>query len=115
MFTGFDEVIWPQLVPYHIQMPFEPKFPYTKEEGLSLELTKLAVTNWGVLTLTTQVVPCTLSHPAQPAKLEPELRAAERVTWVTLPKFPEQVLPQLIPSGELVMVPEPSPDPWTLS
>ena len=115
MLVGFDDVIWPQEVPFHIQMPAEPKFPYTKVEGLSLELTKLAVTVWAAFMVTQQVVPSTDPHPVQPAKLEPELRVADRVTWVPLLMVAEQVLPQLIPPEELVTLPEPSPDFWTLS
>ncbi len=48
--------------------------------------------------------------PLQPAKVEPEAAVAVRVTAVPLLKLTEQVLPQLMPAGELVTVPLPVPD-----
>ena len=47
--------------------------------------------------------------PLQPAKVEPDAGVAVRVTTVPLLKFAEQVLPQLMPAGELVTVPLPVP------
>jgi hypothetical protein len=47
--------------------------------------------------------------PDQPAKDEPDAGVALRVTEVPLLKFAEQVLPQLMPAGELVTVPLPVP------
>jgi hypothetical protein len=47
--------------------------------------------------------------PAQLAKTEPVAGAAVNVTAVPLLKVPEQVVEQLIPAGELVMVPLPVP------
>ena len=47
--------------------------------------------------------------PLQPPKVEPEAGVAVRVTMVPLLKFAEQVLPQLMPAGELVTVPVPVP------
>jgi hypothetical protein len=43
--------------------------------------------------------------PLQPAKIEPAAAVAVSVTIVPLLKLAEQVLPQLIPAGELVTVP----------
>ena len=47
--------------------------------------------------------------PAQPAKTEPVAGAAVNITAAPLLKVPEQVVEQLIPAGELVMVPLPVP------
>ena len=47
--------------------------------------------------------------PAELAKTEPVAGAAVTVTAVPLSKFPEQVVEQLIPAGELVMVALPVP------
>jgi len=47
--------------------------------------------------------------PDQPAKVEPEAGVAVKVTAVPVLKVAEQVLPQLIPVGELVTVPLPVP------
>ena len=49
--------------------------------------------------------------PDQPAKVTPELGAALSVTAVPLAKLAEQVCPQLMPAGVLVMVPAPVPEP----
>ena len=47
--------------------------------------------------------------PLQPAKIEPAAAVAVRATTVPLLKVPEQVLPQLMPAGELLTVPLPVP------
>ncbi len=47
--------------------------------------------------------------PVHPAKVEPDAGVAVRVTTVPLVKLEEQVVPQLMPAGELVMVPVPVP------
>ena len=47
--------------------------------------------------------------PAQAEKTEPAAGAAVNVTAVPLLKVPEQLVVQLIPIGELVMVPLPVP------
>ena len=47
--------------------------------------------------------------PLQPVKVEPVAGAAVRVTAVPLGKLAEQLVPQLIPAGELVTVPLPGP------
>ena len=49
------------------------------------------------------------AFPVQPAKVEPVAALAVKVTVVPLLKVPEQVLPQLMPAGELVTVPLPVP------
>src|SRR5690348_4707820 len=47
--------------------------------------------------------------PVHPAKTDPEAAVAVRATTVPLLKLPEQVLPQLMPEGELDTVPVPAP------
>lgn len=47
--------------------------------------------------------------PLQPAKVEPDAGVGVKVTAVPLLKLDEQVVPQLIPAGELVTVPLPVP------
>ena len=47
--------------------------------------------------------------PDQPEKIEVELGVALRVTVVSTPKLALHVEPQLMPAGELVTVPPPSP------
>jgi hypothetical protein len=53
--------------------------------------------------------------PLQPANTEPEAGVAVNVTVVPLENDREQVVPQLIPLGLLVTVPEPVPDFRTVS
>jgi hypothetical protein len=47
--------------------------------------------------------------PDQPANIEPDAAVAVSVTAAPLLKLAEQVLPQLMPAGELVTVPLPVP------
>jgi hypothetical protein len=47
--------------------------------------------------------------PVHPAKIDPESALAVRATMAPLLKAPEQVLPQLMPAGELDTVPVPVP------
>jgi hypothetical protein len=50
------------------------------------------------------------ASPDQPAKTEPEAGVAVSATAVPLAKALEQELPQLMPAGELVIVPLPVPE-----
>jgi hypothetical protein len=56
-----------------------------------------------------------LHAPDQPAKVEPEEAAAVSVTDVPVAKLAVQALPQLMPAGLLVTVPEPVPASCTVS
>jgi hypothetical protein len=47
--------------------------------------------------------------PLQPVKVEPDAAVAVNVTVVPALNVAEQVVPQLIPAGELVTEPEPEP------
>ncbi len=61
-----------------------------------------------IVTVTAAVV-AVQPVPAQAAKTEPVAGAAVNVTAVPLLKVPEQLVVQLMPAGELVMVPPPVP------
>ena len=60
-------------------------------------------------------VPVPLHAPLHPANVDPLAAAAVRVTDVPDAKFAEQVLPQLMPDGDEVTVPDPVPERATLS
>jgi hypothetical protein len=70
---------------------------------------KVAVTDLAALIVTTQVDVPEQPSPLQPVKLEVIPAAAVSVTTVLLAKFAEQVVPQSMPAGALVTVPEPVP------
>ena len=69
---------------------------------------KVAVTLRAALMVTLQV-PVPVQAPLQPVKVEPVVAAAVRVTLVPLVKLVLQVLPQVIPLGDEVTVPDPVP------
>jgi len=77
-------------------------------------LTKPAVTEWFPLIVSVQV-PVPEQSPDQPMNLEPAAALAVSVTGVPPLNCAVQVVPQLIPAGELVTVPEPLPDFATVS
>ena len=59
--------------------------------------------------MVTLQVPVPVQAPLQPVKVEPAVAAAVRVTLVPLVKLVLQVLPQVIPLGDEVTVPDPVP------
>ena len=59
--------------------------------------------------LTVQTFPARVSHPTQPANVDPLLGVAVNVTVLPLTKFALHVDAQLSPGGELVTVPAPAP------
>jgi hypothetical protein len=75
---------------------------------------KVAVTarSWSIVTVQLSVP---LQAPPQPPNLEPAAGAAVKVTVVPCANWAEQLLPQSIPAGELVTVPEPVPALVTVS
>ncbi|OIQ73948.1 hypothetical protein GALL_444120 [mine drainage metagenome] len=70
---------------------------------------KVVVTFWAALMATVQLPVPEQPPPDQPAKLEPVAAAAVSVTLVPEMKLEVQVLPQLMPAGLLLTVPEPAP------
>ena len=67
---------------------------------------KLAVTDWAADIVTTQA-PVPLHAPVQPVNAEPEAGVAVSVTAAPDEYEALQVLPQLMPAGEELTVPEP--------
>ena len=73
------------------------------------------MTDVAALTVTLHVPVPVQPPPLQPVNVEPAAGVAVRVTTVPLVKPVEQVAPQEIPAGELVMLPLPAPDFATVS
>lgn len=79
--------------------------------ALVMERPKVWIVNVAVQDMAAAIVTEPVLHPVpvQPANVEPDAGVAVRVTMVPLLKFEEQVVPQLMPPGELVIVPIPVP------
>jgi hypothetical protein len=97
--------------PARVTVPMD-EFPPITLVGFTV--TKASVTLNVALTaaaafIVTLQVPVPLHAPPQPAKVEPEAGVADKLTTVPLAKLAEQVAPQEIPAGELVIVPVPLP------
>ena len=73
------------------------------------------MTDVAALTVTLHVPVPVQPPPLQPVNVEPAVGVAVRVTTVPLVKPVEQVAPQEIPAGALVMLPLPAPDFATVS
>ena len=69
----------------------------------------VAVTDSAALMVTEQVVPEPEQAPLQPVKVLPEAGVSVNVTIVPEEKAELHVVPQLIPAGDEVTVPEPEP------
>ena len=85
-----------------------PAFETVKVKGPPPAVLKVAVAVLAAVMVTAQV-PVPAQAPDQPAKVEPATGLAVRVTTVPLVYASVQSVPQLIPAGELVTVPEPVP------
>jgi hypothetical protein len=70
---------------------------------------KLALTVVVLVKVTVQAPVPMQPPPLQPLKVEPGAGVAVRVTVVPLEKLAEQLVPQVIPGGEVVTVPLPLP------
>jgi hypothetical protein len=75
---------------------------------------KLAVTVVAALIVTTQVPVPEQPPPLQPLKVDPAAATAVNVTWVPKLNEVEHTAPQLMPAGELLTVPAPLPDLFTV-
>ena len=93
-------------LPALIEAGFGVSVQLGRETGINV---KVAVTVWAAFIVTAQLPVPEQPPPAQPAKLEPVAAVALNVTLVPEVKFEVQVLPQLIPAGLLVTMPEPVP------
>ena len=104
------EQMLPQLMPAG-ELVTEPEpVPASVTLTANCAGTKFAVTDWAALIVTVQVPAPVQPAPLQPANTEAaEVGLALRVTLVFCRYVAEQVAPQLIPTGELVTVPEPLP------
>ena len=81
--------------------------------AIPLQLTaplKLALTARDELRLTVQLVPEVESHPLQLPNVDEPDGEAVKVMLVPDAKSAEHVAPQLMPDGELVIIPLPVPD-----
>jgi len=101
--------VLPQLTPpgEDVTVPVPVPAFVTLNENVEA-LLKVAVTERAAVIDVVQV-PVPVQAPLQPANVEPLAAAAVRVTDVPLEKFAPQVVPQLIPAGDEVTVPEPVP------
>ncbi len=79
--------------------------------ALVTERPKVWSVNVAVQDVTAVIVTDPVLHPVpvHPAKTEPAAAVAVRVTTVPLVRLDEQAVPQLMPAGELVIVPVPVP------
>lgn len=106
--TASEHVV-PQLMPAGLLLVTVPVpvpfFVTVKVTGVAV---KVAVTEVAAFIVTAHV-PVPEHAPLQPAKVEPAVGAAVRVTAVLGVKDCEQLAPQLIPVGVLVTVPVPVP------
>jgi hypothetical protein len=108
------EQLEPQLIPDgELVIVPGPVFPTLTvkvvEVGVEVARPKLAVTVTDVLVAKVQEAVPAQPPPLQPLKIEPAEGVAARVMEVPPRYVLEQVLPQLIPAGELVTVPKPLP------
>jgi hypothetical protein len=77
---------------------------------------KPAVTLWLAVKVIVHVVEVPLQAPPHPANPDDELPGVSvNVTWLPLEKLAVQVAGQLMPVGELVIVPAPVPPVVTVS
>jgi hypothetical protein len=105
----------PQLIPAGelVTVPVPLPAGTTVSTG-SCEVLNVAVTEAFAFSVSTQL-PAPLHAPPHPEKVEPAVGVAVNVTFVPSAKEALHVVPQLIPDGELVTVPEPVPAKVTVS
>jgi hypothetical protein len=103
------EHVEPQLIPAGALVTVPEPEPSRVTNNVYVLRLNVAVTLRDSVMLTVQV-PVPLQAPLQPEKLESAVALAVNVTLVPCAKSAEQALPQLIPAGLLVTVPDPDPD-----
>ena len=107
----------PQLMPDGLELTLPSAAP--KPVLLTVRTTRcksnVAVTVLAAVIVTVHVAPVAASHPIQLAKVDPAAGAAVSVTVLLLSYVSEQSVPQLIPDGLDVTVPEPAPARTTVS
>src|SRR6266545_1229276 len=103
--TNCAEHVAPQLIPTGELVTVPEPAPAFVTVSVWLTSAKVAVTarSWSIVTVQ---APVPLQAPPQPLKLEPVAAVAVSVTTVPCTNCAEHVAPQLIPTGELVTVPE---------
>ena len=101
----------PQLKPLGLLLTVPVPLPDLVSEITRVEEAKLkvAVTLLALAMVTLQLLDVPEHAPLQPANVLPAVACAVKVTCVFAEKLLEQVLPQLMPAGELVTVPLPVP------
>jgi hypothetical protein len=108
-----NEQVLPQLIPAGLLVTDPLPVPDSATPNVFVVgplAVNVAVTFWSLVIGTTQVVAVPEQPPPdQPANVVPEAGLSVRVTLLPLPNDEEQVLPQLIPAGELVTPPLPVP------
>ncbi len=100
------EQVVPQLMPAGELVTVPLPLPDLATDRLDVCRLKVAVQEVAAFKVTEPVVQ---PVPLQPVKVEPDAGVAVRATTVPLLKVVEQVVPQLMPAGELVTVPLPVP------
>jgi hypothetical protein len=103
-----EEQALPQLIPLGVLVTVPVPVPERLTERAKSG-TNVAVTAVFALSVTLHVPMPEHGEPLQPAKEEPALATGVRVITVPESNSPEQVVPQLIPAGALVIVPLPAP------
>ncbi len=98
--------VLPQLIPVGELVTVPLPVPALVTERPKVWSVNVAVQDMAAVIVTDPVL-----HPVplHPAKVEPAAAVGVRVTTVPLVKLEEQAVPQLIPAGELVIVPVPVP------
>src|SRR5207249_10883186 len=97
--------VTPQLIPTGALVTVPLPVPAVLTVSAKLGTLKVAVTVVPAETVTTHVPVPEQPPPLQPLKVEPAAGVAVSVTAVPLVKLAEQVVPQVIPTGVLVIVP----------
>jgi hypothetical protein len=101
----------PQLIPggFELTSPLPLAAPVLLTVSTNRCSSNVAVTVLAALIVTVQVVPETVSHPPQPARVELPAALAVRIAVVPASYCWEQAVPQSIPGGLEVTLPVPVP------